>query len=356
MATSHRFSAVKVSDLFEVKSGDFHAIKELDEGATPLISCSESNNGVTGYFDIPDECTYQHALTVTYDGRPLTVKFHPYKFGAYDNVAILIPRQELKETTLLFVAAVLNRMAWKYSYGRKCYKEKLKKLLLPVPLVKNAGELLIDENAIDDIFAAQFNDFVPKKFSNGIASLPKLKWQAFNITDILSLQRGDFHSISALAEGQHMTVSRAADDNGVVGYFERPDKAKIYKRGHITVSTVGGDAFVQLDDFIATDNVIVCAPKDALRFTTLFFIAFAINYQKWRYGYGRQCYESKLERVNIYLPVTSKNCIDEDAMEAIVKQTSYWPHVEKRFADIELSSHFLQTTANKEASQSSLPL
>ena len=128
-----------------------------------------------------------------------------------------------------------------------------------------------------------------------------------------------------------MTVSRATEDNGVVGYFDLPSDAEIYKRGLITVNTVGGDAFVQLDDFIATDNVIICTPLAPLRLTTLIFISFAVNYQKWRYSYGRQCYREKLAKVNIYLPVMGSNKIDETLMENVVKQSSYWRQIEKRF-------------------------
>jgi hypothetical protein len=80
----------KLRELFRVRSGDFHAVNELDPGHTRLISCGDLNNGLVGYYDIPKDQRYGRTLTVAYNGSwPLTTKFHPYEFGAKDDVAVL---------------------------------------------------------------------------------------------------------------------------------------------------------------------------------------------------------------------------------------------------------------------------
>src|SRR3990167_8251652 len=120
-----QYRTYKVAELFAVNSGDFHALSELDAGDVPLISCGDLNNGLVGYFDIPEKKRYDHAITVAYNGSPLTTKFHPYPFGAKDDVAVLTPLKPMGECAVMYVAALLNRMTWRYSYGRKCFKEKL---------------------------------------------------------------------------------------------------------------------------------------------------------------------------------------------------------------------------------------
>ncbi|WP_226530840.1 hypothetical protein [Metabacillus niabensis] len=95
----------------------------------------------------------------------------------------------------------------------------------------------------------------------------------------------------------------------------------------ITVSTVTGQAFVQLDRYIATDNVVICTAKQHLRPTTLFYIATALNSEKWRWMYGRQCYKKKFAKTIIPLP-TKKDKIDEDTIENIVKSTWGWEMIE----------------------------
>lgn len=141
---SAQYKTFKIKDLFHVNSGDFHATKELDPGDVPLISCGDYNNGLVGYYAIPANKQYSKALTVAYNGRPLTTKYHPYKFGSKDDVAVLVPKVPMTQAVLLYVAALLKRMIWRYSYGRKCFKEKLQDVKIVLPVRKQDGESVID--------------------------------------------------------------------------------------------------------------------------------------------------------------------------------------------------------------------
>jgi type I restriction enzyme M protein len=144
---------VKISDLFQVMSGDFHAVKESELGKIPLVSCGDTDNGVMGYYDIPESKRYKRALTVAYNGSwPIMSKFHPYEFGAKDDVAVLIPKLPMQGLSLLYVAALLNRMTWRYSYGRKCFKDKLEGVDLPALTVITAGQHSINEVALRKLF------------------------------------------------------------------------------------------------------------------------------------------------------------------------------------------------------------
>jgi hypothetical protein len=320
----------RLGELFDMRTGDFHAEADLEPGAIPLVSAADSNNGILGFFAIPRSKTYANALTVAYAGQPLVAKFHPYRFGAKDDVAILVPRAHLRETTLLFVAAALNRMRWRYSYGRKCYRGKLRRLLVRLP---STGTIPggIAEEAIAGIYPKDYRALIPEKGpSLTTRDIPRLRWTRRRLTELFQLKRGDFHAIDALDPGPYATVSRVSADNGVVGYFAPPDGAALYPPGALTVSTVGGDTFVQLNEFIATDNVVVCTPKDPLEPTTLFFIAYMLNRQKWRYSYGRQCYKRKLEHVCVDVPVTADGQIDQRSMRQIVMRASYWACIAAR--------------------------
>ena len=83
---------VAIDSLFSVRSGDFHATdKELDPGAVPLVSCGDVNHGLVGFFDIPKVKQYRDAITVAYNGQPMTAKYRPYAFGAKDDIGILEP-------------------------------------------------------------------------------------------------------------------------------------------------------------------------------------------------------------------------------------------------------------------------
>ena len=109
-----KINRVPLSRLFNIQSGNFHAKAELDPGKTPLISCGDTHNGLVGKYDIPREKTFERCLTVAYNGSwPLLTKYHPYRFGAKDDVGILLPRSSMQETTLLYIAAILSREKWR---------------------------------------------------------------------------------------------------------------------------------------------------------------------------------------------------------------------------------------------------
>lgn len=318
-----------IGTLFSLQSGSFHATKELDVGDIPLISCGDTDNGLVGYFDIPLKERRKNCITVAYNGQPLLAKFHPYEFGAKDDVAVLTPLAPMQNRTLFCVAALLNHMTWRYNYGRKCFREKLRNVQISVPVTNIGTVEHIDENAIEQIFPYELDAFLPKLSHSQLKLAQPTKWAVFIITNLFSIKRGDFHSLTALGIGESVTVSRVTSDNGVVGYYEAPDKAKVYSRGSITVSTVGGDAFVQLDDFIATDNVLICSPKNPMEITTVFFIAIMLNLQKWRYSYGRQCYKTKFSTTKIQLPVRDDGELDISYMATVVENTGYWSLVKK---------------------------
>ena len=315
---------VPLKALFDIKSGDFHATRDLDSGSVPLISCGDFDNGFIGYYDVPETKRYKNKITVAYNGQPLTVKYHPYEFAAKDDIGVLIPKEEMSESLQLLVAARLNMAKWRYSYGRKCFKQKLEDFEIELPDQELADTLRLSGNTKVD----KWETFVPEKRSKA-TQLPDIQWRQVLLSDLFGLQRGDFHSITDLSPGEYPTVSRLTSNNGIAGNYEKPANARVYPAGSITVSTVGADAFVQLVDFIATDNVIVCVPKIELSNESICFIASMINQQKWRYSYGRQPYKAKLERVKIYLPFNGQT-INEAAIQAVFSRSPYWYLVDKK--------------------------
>jgi hypothetical protein len=152
----------------------------------------------------------------------------------------------------------------------------------------------------------------------------------FKITELFHLQRGHFHAINRLKSGSYPTVSRVDDDNGIVGFYNKPKKAEVFSKHLLTVSTVTGDTFLQYQPFIATDNVVVCIPKSEFKVSTLLYIQAVLNKVKWRYSYGRQCYKGVLQKATLSLPIDEKGEINEEYIEAIAKNQPYWNALNER--------------------------
>lgn len=174
----------------------------------------------------------------------------------------------------------------------------------------------------------------PKMQAPSTHTLAKPKLSKVPITDIFNIDRGDFHAISKLQPGDSLTISRVSTDNGNVGFFAKPAKAKNYEPKTVTISTVTGDAFMQVAPFIATDNVLICLPKQPLRTTSLLYLQAAINNVKWRYSYGRQPYIRIFKKTILSVPLTHKGELDEQYMAAIVTKNRYFGDLVRRAPSI----------------------
>jgi hypothetical protein len=134
------FAPVKLESLFEMKAGNYHSMGQVPSGETPVATCADNGNGVMGVYKIPSQHVYRDALTIAFNGRPLTTKMHPYPFAAKDDVAVATPKQPLSPEALTFIQAALNAERWRFSYYRKCFFRKLGRMSVALP-VQDDGTL-----------------------------------------------------------------------------------------------------------------------------------------------------------------------------------------------------------------------
>jgi len=145
------FKEVLLTEIFKnpIKTGDHHVSGILDEGKIPLVSCVSENGGFEGFFKIDvKETIFKNCITIASDGVPLTSFYHYYDFTAKDNALICESKKDYKFTTVLFIVSQLNSLRWRFSYGRKCYENKAKKVKIFLPF--NGKE--IDEDYINYLF------------------------------------------------------------------------------------------------------------------------------------------------------------------------------------------------------------
>jgi hypothetical protein len=316
---------MNISDLFDFKTGQLPALEKTENGTVPLVYGSTYNNGIAKFVEVDDADQIFHPplITVSYLGTAF-VQLVDFTTSIVDksNIIVLAPKTKMSLEELYFYAFQINRAArFGFHYGRRMNMRQLGKL--EVQKFDNGA------NKID------FHDLLPNIDQNREmrfhVKMNSLNFKEYPITQLFELIRGDFHSLASLDSGTMPTVSRTSYDNGIMGYFRPPDDATVYHAGYLTISAVSGDAFFQLHDFIATDNIIICKPRHNFRVTTLVFMQFMLKRQKWRYSYGRQCYKTKFSNSTIFLPTHSDGSVDEDKIEYIVKNTSYWKYIESHF-------------------------
>lgn len=306
-----------LTEIFDVVKGSGEYFSKVESGDVPLISATSVNNGVIGRTD--QVATFKApCITVERVAGQAYVQLEDFA-TVPDDLTVLIPKDEMSTEQLLYVAAVINASKWRFSYGRKLTKTRLKKLID------------IDLSKMPTTMAADIDRFTIKTPTTAKPEPPH-RFQEKLVTDYFDLVHGNFHSLDELDEGPIATVSRVTYNNGVVGRFEQPDRAVIHPALTLTVSTTSGDAFLQLEEFMATDNVVVLVPKNPYSLYFLLYVQAVINRTKWRYYYGRQCYKNRFAKTKIYLPLNSDGSLDESYIEQIVKSSPGWEELSSYIA------------------------
>jgi restriction endonuclease S subunit len=311
-----------ISDFFYINYGQkkYHNKENLDSGNTVLISSQAEDNGCYGFFDIKPQFKPPF-ITVPSTGSIgfAFVQLHPC--CVCDDALVLAPKFPMPKEYLFYVAYAIQRMKWRFNYGRKITPRRLGKLRVKPP---EETKLRIN---FDDIFATIY----PQKTFKTKPVTKKMGMREIPIIELFDLERGQFHAIDRLEKGEYPTVSRVSTDNGIVGFFKKPKKAKVYPPLVLTISTVTGDAFLQINRFIATDNVLVCIPKQPFSMHVLLYIQAVLNSQKWRYSYGRQPYKRIFQKASVSLPVKKDGTIDYEYMRGIVEAQSYFQALFRNF-------------------------
>ena len=117
----------KVTELFNLKRGNFHSIADLDPGTYPTVSRVSTDNGLVGFYEKPSNASVWSPKTITVSSVTGDAFVQPVNFIATDNVVLCILKDEyahISLNALMFIELMLDAVKWRYSYGRQCYKTK----------------------------------------------------------------------------------------------------------------------------------------------------------------------------------------------------------------------------------------
>ncbi|MDE0147841.1 MAG: N-6 DNA methylase [Rhodospirillaceae bacterium] len=122
MPVPERVQAYGLDDLFNIKRGEVAAVKYLPRGDVPIITTTEQDNGIEGYYALGSTgVIHRDAITITVNGSGGKAFWHPYSFAAVGDVLVCQWRPGLPTDSAfkLYVCDAINRNAWRFSWSRK---------------------------------------------------------------------------------------------------------------------------------------------------------------------------------------------------------------------------------------------
>lgn len=164
-------------------------------------------------------------------------------------------------------------------------------------------------------------------------SLKGIKFGLMNLEKYLDVNLGGNDEIEDLEEGNFPIVSTSEFFNGVTTW-KKPKT--IYNPPCITVATDGStcSTFVQEYPFYAFYKVAILNPKDGVKIDVdaLYYLAYLISREKWRYVYARKFGKGRINLTNIIVPVLPNGEPDFKKMAELTRKTNGHPLI-KFFRD-----------------------
>jgi hypothetical protein len=77
-------------------------------------------------------------------------------------------------------------------------------------------------------------------------------------------------------------------------------------------------------EIVPKDDVIVCTPPASFPVETVFYVIVALNSITWRFSYYRKAYPNKVDKINVYMPVTASGKIDHTWLRRVAHSCIGW--------------------------------
>lgn len=295
--------------LFDIRKGKRLTSADQEDGDNNYIGAIDSNNGVANHIG-QAPIHEANTISLSYNGSVGEAFYQSEPYWATDDVNALYSYYDgFNQYIGLFIASVLRKEKYKFSYGRKWTLENMNVSIIKLPIQHNPdGTPYIDPNHIysEDGYVPdwQFMEDYMKSLhhkplttkntvGNGLA-LNVDEWKYFYLKNICDISMGNKMDWSAMTMDNPEVnfVGRSADDNGVAGKVDFVDGVEPYDSGCITVALGGslGAAYVQNEKFYTSQNVSVLKFEDSVSDGTKLFISCLImNESKYKYfPFGRE--------------------------------------------------------------------
>lgn len=335
---TQNWNTFTLGELFDIYTGKDLIYSSLTYGEYPVIGHKAENNGITAYTEkLSGYTLYDNATTISLADRGnffASVQSKPFYIGT--RVKALTAKFRSNIHILLFIATLINKESFRFSYGRNSC-DRTDNIAIKLPSININGKLFPDLDYIEKLTKQNIIPALPSKskavWEGGYKNTPihsthlelhSKEWRDFTYDDVFFIIKGKRLTSYDMESGDYAYIGATDSNNGVTAYIGNTEH--IHSGNKITVSYNGSiaEAFYQSDDFWATDDVNVLSLKNhQLNKYIAMFLITLIEKEKYRFNYGRKWKKEIMQQSIIKLPIQSNGSPDWEFMENYIKSLPY---------------------------------
>lgn len=323
-----------IGDIFDVHNGSGITSEEIEEhrGDFPAVQSGEENNGILGYMDLAyakskGYCfTESPCLTVARSGTAGCTHFFSNGCIVGDSAKILKLKTKQSELVYLFLQTILEKLRYKYSYGRKVTETKYKAEVITLPVTPDGEPHW--QWMEDYVKSLHFEPIKTKNSSNPL-DIDAMEWNWFKLGGLIdeiykaeAHSKTDLYGVSDLPKDGYVPFVTRTEENNAVDCYVDAEEVKIEKGNALVIGDTTSTVSYQPKPFSTGDHIVVIRASWLNEITGLFLVAL-LQRERFRYSYGRAFVMDSIKNTSIKLPVTPTGEPDWEWMESYIKSLPY---------------------------------
>ena len=303
------------------KDEDLIFVNKLTNFSIPYVTRTDLNNGVKSFVLREELENIEKGNALVVGDTTATVSYQKDDFIAGDHI-VVIRAEWLNEYTGLFIASILQKEKYRYSYGRAFKMKVIKNTIVKLPINPN--------NAPDYDFMEQYIKSLHYKpimttIKQDHQHFDTDSWKTFRIKDLFTLENCKCSKAKDLLDGDDIWyIGAKKDDNGRMKKVALDNN--LVSKGNCIIFICDGQGSVGYSnymdrDFIGSTTLMAGYNTKLNKYIGLFLVTL-LDLNRPRYSFGRK-WKTHLADTEIKLPVTSNGNPDYQYMENYIKSLPY---------------------------------
>lgn len=235
----------------------------------------------------------------------------------------------LNEKTGLFVATVLCKERFKYSFGRK-WKTHLRDTQIKLPATPDGKpDWQWMESYINSLHSEPLKTSNGSKAALGTFVFDIREWHEFRVEELFdsiykvaSYDDSELERVDMWGKKTVPYVTRTDLDNSVKSLVSSTGLANIEAGNAIVIGDTTSTISYQPGPFVAGEHIIAARAEWMNKYTGL-FVTCLLRQERYRYSYGRAYKLDSIRNTELRLPVTPDGKPDWQWMENYIKSLPY---------------------------------